>query len=113
MANRLLHKVKRNGRLKEFMQNMGFTEEKVKYVLNRFLNAEIKQDSIEPEHVLRASEASARILGMNRDKLQVVTADLTSLLTAIEKEKLSSIEGEKQNTIPLLNNKNDIIDKSL
>ena len=88
LAHRVLMKVKKSGRLQEYMQNLGLTTEKVEFVLNQFLDSKIKPESIEPDHILRATEQTARILGMNApEKHVVLTGDLTAILDKIAERK--------------------------
>lgn len=86
----------------------GITEDLIKSRIGEVLNVPLKINKVEPDHILRAAEDGARILGMYApEKHTVLTADLTSILEKLQNKKLSSSEAKKDNTITHKDNQND------
>ena len=70
----------------------GITEDKINSRIGEVLEQPLPEKLITPDHILRAAEDGARILGMNKDKLNVVTADLSSLLRLAQEREQKTLE---------------------
>ena len=96
LGHKILVRVNKTGKYKEIANAMGLSEERVKGRIGEILNQPLKEKYVMPDHILRAAEDGARILGMNAPERHIVaTADLTAILDKIEDKKKNELkEGE-------------------